>query len=237
MKLTILGNNGPYPCADGSCSGYLLRSDSGRTNLLIDCGTGVLAKLSKHLPWDALDAVILSHLHFDHMSDMLPMQYALQFHPRAEALPVYAPLTPAPVRALLEAPAYALQPMEDVQIGEFSVRFFPGRHPVQSFAMRIACDGAAFVYTGDTNEIEGLDRFAENADLLLADAGLSSADWKMAAPHLSAAGCGHLARSANVKRLLLTHAYEPKREAALAAARAGLTIPVDWAIPGNVYPF
>ena len=205
MKLTILGNNGPYPCAGGACSGYLLRSDSGRTSLLIDCGTGVLASFSKVLDWDMLDAVILSHLHFDHMSDMLPMQYALQFHPRAEALPVYAPLSPAPVRALLDVPAYALHPMEDAQIGEFSVRFFPGRHPVQSFAMRIACDGAAFVYTGDTNEIEGLDRLAEGADLLLADAGLSSADWKSTAPHLSAAGCGRLARCAGVKRLLLTH--------------------------------
>ena len=29
MKLTILGNNGPYPCAGGACSGYLLSSDSG----------------------------------------------------------------------------------------------------------------------------------------------------------------------------------------------------------------
>ena len=215
MKLTILGNNGPYPCPGGACSGYLLRSDSGNTKLLIDCGTGTLANLPKHLPWDALDAVILSHLHFDHMSDMLPMQYALQFHPRAEALPIYAPLTPAPVRALLEVPAYALQPMADVQIGEFSVRFFPGRHPVQSFAMRIECDGAAFVYTGDTTEIEGLDRFAENADLLLADAGLSSADWKYTAPHLSAAGCGRLARSASAKRLLLTHLNPKYAPAAL----------------------
>ena len=215
MKLTILGNNGPYPCEGGACSGYLLTSDSGNTKLLIDCGTGTLANLPKHLPWDALDAVLLRHLHFDHMSDMLPMQYALQFHPRAEALRVWAPMTPAPVRALLDVPAYALQPMEDVQIGEFSVRFFPGRHPVQSFAMRFECDGAAFVYTGDTNEIEGLGRFAENADLLLADAGLSSADWKIAAPHLSAAGCGRLARSANVKRLLLTHLNPKYAPAAL----------------------
>ena len=219
MKLTILGNNGPYPCPGGACSGYLLTSDSGNTNLLIDCGTGTLANLSKVLSWDALDAVLLSHLHFDHMSDMLPMQYALQFHPRAEALRVWAPMTPAPVRALLDVPAYALQPMEDVQIGEFSVRFFPGRHPVQSFAMRFECDGAAFVYTGDTNEIEGLGRFAENADLLLADAGLSSADWKIAAPHLSAAGCGRLARSANVKRLLLTH-LNPKYAPAFLESEA-----------------
>lgn len=215
MKLTILGNNGPYPCAGGACSGYLLSSDSGKTKLLIDCGTGVLANLSKVLPWDALDAVILSHLHFDHMSDMLPMQYALQFHPRTEALPVYAPLIPAPVRALLEIPAYALHPMEDVKIGEFSVQFFPGRHPVQSFAMHIDCDGATFVYTGDTNEIEGLDCFAEHADLLLADAGLNSADWKLSAPHLSAAGCGRLARSASVKRLLLTHLNPKYAPAAL----------------------
>lgn len=216
MKLIILGNNGPYPCAGGACSGYLLRSDSGRTNLLIDCGTGTLANLAKHLDWDALDAVILSHLHFDHMSDMLPMQYVLQFHPRAEALPVYAPLTPAPVRALLDVPAYALHPMEDVQIGEFSIRFFRGRHPVESHAMRIECDGAVFVYTGDTNEIENLDRFAANADLLLSDAGLSSADWKLSAPHLSAAGCGRLARSANVRRLLLTHLNPKYLPASLA---------------------
>ena len=40
-----------------------------------------------------------------------------------------------------------------------------------------------------------------------------------------------------MKRLLLTLAYEPKREAALRTARAGLTIAVDWAIPGSVVPF
>lgn len=219
MKLTILGNSGPYPCAGGACSGYLLSSDSGDTNVLIDCGTGVLANLSRALPWEKLDAVILSHLHFDHMSDMLPMQYALQFHPRTNPLPVYAPLTPAPVRALLDVSAYGLHPMEDGRIGALSVQFFPGRHPVESRAMRIECDGTCFVYTGDTNEVEGLDAFAAGADLLLADAGLSSDDWKMAAPHLSAAGCGRLARSAGAKRLLLTH-LNPKYDPAQLAAEA-----------------
>ena len=52
MKLTILGNNGPYPCASGACSGYLLSSDSGATNVLIDCGAGVLANLARALFWD-----------------------------------------------------------------------------------------------------------------------------------------------------------------------------------------
>lgn len=231
MRLTILGNNGPYPGAGGACSGYLLSSDGGDTNVLIDCGTGVLANLARSLPWEKLDAVILSHLHYDHMSDMLPMQYVLQFHPRENPLPVFAPESPAQVRALLNVPAYALRPMRDAQIGEFAVRFFPGRHPVESFAMRVECGSASFVYTGDTNEVAGLDRFAAGADLLLADAGLCTADWTMSAPHLSAAGCGRLAQSAGAKRLLLTHLnprYTPEaleEEAQAEFAHAEFTKP------------
>ena len=114
MKLTILGNNGPYPAAGGACSGYLLTGDHGRTQVLIDCGAGVLSGLSTWISWEALDAVILSHLHYDHMSDLLPMQYAMQFHPRPAPLPVFAPATPAPVRALLDVPAYDLRPMEEI---------------------------------------------------------------------------------------------------------------------------
>ena len=101
MKLTILGCNGPYPGAGGACSGYLLSEDD--THVLIDCGAGVIANLVRHIPWEALDAVVLSHLHYDHMSDLLPMQYALQFHPRETPLPVYAPATPERVRENCDA--------------------------------------------------------------------------------------------------------------------------------------
>ena len=90
MRLTILGNNGPYPAAGGACSSYLLESDSGSTAILVDCGAGALARLEERLPIERLDAVVLSHLHYDHMSDMLPLHYALQFRPRARALDVYA---------------------------------------------------------------------------------------------------------------------------------------------------
>ena len=219
MKLTILGCNGPYPTAGGACSGYLLSEAD--THVLIDCGTGTLANLPKYIPWEALSAVVLSHLHYDHMSDLLPMQYALQFHPREIPLPVYAPMTPAPVRALLDAPCYDLRPMEDARIGDIEFRFQPGRHPVESFAMRATANGRTFAYTGDTNEVDGLDSFLHGADVLLADAGLSAADWRMEAPHLSAERCAQLAARADCGRLLLTHLnpkYTP--ESLEAEARA-----------------
>ena len=47
MKLTILGNRGPYPTPNGACSGYLLESE--KTHILIECGTGVLAKMQHHI--------------------------------------------------------------------------------------------------------------------------------------------------------------------------------------------
>lgn len=209
MKLTVLGNNGPYPEQNGACSSYLLESDSGNTRILIDCGTGSLANLRGICTPDKLDAVILSHLHYDHMSDILPMQYALQFAPQREPLPVYAPKTPVQVRALLDAPCYAVKDIEDMTIGEIRITFFAARHPVETFAVRAEGDGSVFVFTGDTNETAGLADFCGNADLLLADAGLSEENWHDKAPHLSAARCGKLASEAGARRLLLTH-FNPK---------------------------
>ncbi len=206
MKLTILGNNGPYPAPGGACSGYLLSSASGKTNVLVDCGAGVLGNLAGKLSWEALDAVILSHLHFDHMSDLLPLQYALQFHPRTAPLLILAPSSPAPVWDLLKTvSAFNLQAIQPIQIGEISFSFQPVRHPVECFALKALCDGRSFVYTGDTNEVPGLEDFARNSDLLLADAGLSESDWNSNAPHLSALRCARLAKNSQCSRLLLTH--------------------------------
>lgn len=221
LKLTILGNNGPYPAPGGACSGYLLESDSGKTTLLIDCGTGVLANLMAADALDKLDAVVLTHLHYDHMSDLLPMQYAIQFHPRENPLPVYAPETPEGVRAILDAPCYDLWPCKDVTIGEMKISFNPARHPVETNAVAVSCDGARFVFTGDSNTDPLVEFFCEGADLLLADAGLNEADWTPTKPHYSAAQCGLLAKNARAKRLLLTH-FNPKYdpEALLEEARA-----------------
>lgn len=205
MKLTILGNNGPYPQKGGACSGYLLSSDSGRTNIIIDFGTGCLSNLPAHISYADINAMILSHLHFDHMSDMLPLQYALQFNPAAAPIPVFAPDAPAPVRELLNAPCFNTETIRNCEIGEMSIRVIPARHPVPTYAVRVECDGKVFGYTGDSNTLDTLPAFFEGCDLLLADAGLSLEHWNPNAPHFSAAGCGSLASSANAGKLLLTH--------------------------------
>jgi len=218
MTLTPLGVNGPYPAPRGACSSYLVEYDE--TSILLDCGTGALARLIMCLDLKKLDAVLLTHLHFDHMSDMLPMIYALAASGRASPLPVITPDQPANVRALMNAPALKLTPPADTQIGPFAIKFMWGRHPVPSYCVSLSTGLERMVYTGDTNTQPGLAGFAEYADLLLADAGLLSADWHENAPHLSAALCGSLAAEAKVGKLLLTH-LSPKydSQAILAEAR------------------
>lgn len=235
MRLTILGNNGPYPAPGGACSGYLLESDSGNTTILLDCGTGVLSRLADYTSLDRLDAVILSHLHYDHMSDMLPMHYALQFNPRKRPLNVYAPAQPSAVRALLTGNSIDIWPMRETIIGEMKISFCPVRHPVETYAVSVECDGARFVYTGDSNTDFALELFCDSADMLLADAGLSREDYAEEKPHLSAALCGKLAKDTGAKRLILTH-FNPKYDPNALCAEAREYYPyAEIAICGESY--
>ena len=224
MRLTILGNNGPFPAPGGACSGYLVESDSGETRILLDCGPGVLSRLEQILPPEKLNAIVLSHLHYDHMSDMLPMHYYFQFHPLNRAMNVFLPGTPAEVRALIEDKQFDLWPMRETSVGEMRLRFCRVRHPVTTFAVSVECDGKKLVYTGDTNTETALELFADGADLLLADAGLSNADYRENAPHLSAALCGQLAQNVRAKQLVLTH-LNPKYDPDLLLSEAKAVYP------------
>jgi ribonuclease BN (tRNA processing enzyme) len=60
----------------------------------VDAGPGSLAEILRHTTLDSLDAVWLSHLHLDHIGDILNTYYALAFGElpaRSTPLPVYAP--------------------------------------------------------------------------------------------------------------------------------------------------
>ena len=211
MRLTVFGVNGPYPAPGGACSGYMISSDDLKMHLLLDCGSGVLAKLAEWPTLPKLTAILLSHLHFDHMSDMLPMRYALEF--AGVNLPVYAPQTPAAQASLLSGGRFDLLPIADTAIGPFRVQFLPAKHPVEAYSISITEGGRKFVYTGDTNVNPALPLFADGADLMLADAGLLTRDWSERAPHLSARRCGEAAIEARAKALVLTHLsprYDPR---------------------------
>lgn len=200
MKLTVLGWQGPVPGAMGACSGYLLEADSGEA-IVLDMGSGSLSRLMRHRRPDSLSAIVLSHLHWDHISDMLPLGYLAG----ANSVPVFAQEGPVFARQALESVGWQLRAHENCTVGSFRLSFMPARHPVAASCVKVECDGKVFVYTGDTNTLPGLVDFAAGADLLLADAGLIEADWSEDKPHLSANLCACLAAECGAKKLVLTH--------------------------------
>ena len=131
MELTVLGMNGPFPAANGATSGYLMRGE--KTRVAMDMGSGTLGRLTALMPPEKLDALLLSHWHFDHCSDVLPLLFRLQAC-AAKPLDVYAPVDESSmVRKVVQQNStfclHDVQKGDEVQIGEFSVRVFAARHP------------------------------------------------------------------------------------------------------------
>ncbi len=220
MKLIVLGNQGPFPGADGACSGFLLQDKE--TNILIDCGSGVASRLQKYCKFEKLDAIVLSHLHSDHSSDMLVLRYAMQAKLMvkniAKALEVYTPPTPEHYYKELDFNgAFNLHKISDgmqVEVKGFKFTFYKTAHPVECYGMRIEKHGKVFAYSADTIYHENIIKLAENADLFLCEANATENIRKFSnPPHLSVKEACDIARKANSKKLLLTHFwFEEPRE-------------------------
>src|SRR3954471_17724403 len=103
VRITVLGKSPAWQDADGACSGYLV--EAGGLRVLLDCGPGVFAKLRRFVDYTRVDAVVISHLHADHVLDLVPFASGLRYAPRQQPVPVGGhPGTDAPARPRLIAP-------------------------------------------------------------------------------------------------------------------------------------
>ncbi len=212
LRLTILGCYGPYPGAGGACSGYLLEDHS--TKILIDCGNGVLSKLFAYCnDLNKLDAIFISHLHFDHMSDIFILRYAIDIRQKLgqvqKSIPIYLPVSP---QETFETIQYKetyniniIQAESKIAINNIKVNFSMTNHPIECYAMAFQSNKKRFVYSGDTRFYEGLIDFANDSDLFLCEASFPHRYLTDSVYHLSARQAGQIALRANVKKMILTH--------------------------------
>lgn len=213
MKLRCYGKYGPYPKGGSSTSCYMLEHDDKR--ILIELGCGALSKVLEQYEAKDIDAVFLSHLHADHMGDMLTFRYLLKAAQAAgeidSPLPVYMPAEPETEAGLLAnnpmMDAHFIEDGMSTKIFGIDISFASMPHPYPSYAMRFKADGKVFVYSGDTKENDRLAPFAKNADLFLMEAALLEKDVTGSSPHLSAVEAGRVANEAGARRMLVTHIF------------------------------
>lgn len=244
MNLIILGCYGPYTPAGGACSGYLLEHE-GRY-ILLDCGNGVLSKLQYHIKIESLDAVFISHLHSDHISDLFIMRYALQMDMelgrRNKPLKLFAPDEPASeFERLPYKDVFAVETLyegKSVDLASLNFTFMKTVHPIDCCAIKVELGaGKTFLFSGDTVYFPELISFARNTSLFLCEANYLQEDLVKGAPpnHLSAFQAGEIAQKAGVQRLLLTH-LPPHRECNMYLAEARMNFPdAALAEEGKVY--
>jgi ribonuclease BN (tRNA processing enzyme) len=215
MKLTVLGGAGGWPPARGACSGYLIEHDG--FGLLVDPGYAILPRLLEIMPAEAIDAVLVSHGHPDHVADLNPLLRARAMRDDAPPpLPAYAlPNSLRPVLALDQVDALQdacevreFEAGEAFPMGPFQVesRLLP--HFVPNAGFRVTASGLSITYTGDAGPSDDLVELASSTDLLLAEATyVESVPADSAASLNSALEVGRQASRAGAARLLLTHLW------------------------------
>lgn len=246
MRLTVLGCAGSFPGPESACSAYLVEAEGFR--LLLDFGPGALTALQRYAGLMTVDAILLTHLHCDHILDACSYVVVRRYAPGGPhpPIPMYAPAG-APDRL---AAAYSLEvaPLDDVYtfyglqpgtfpIGPFTVTVDRVNHPVETYGVRLEHNGAVLAYSADTAVCEPLVRLAQGADLFLCEASYLDGMPNPPDLHLTGGEAGEIATKAGVGRLLLTHLISAwgSEAATYDAATAAFTGPVEIVRPGARY--
>jgi ribonuclease BN (tRNA processing enzyme) len=178
MKVQFLGTGVGIPQYGRVQSGFIVESEYGGV-LLFDCGAGILQRLfeSGHVPLD-VDVIILSHLHLDHVSDVLALLKSRWLCNNPQCRIIGPPGTQEWIDKALGLYPY-LQGHFDLAVSEInpdiqidvgwncrlSCAF--GVHSVPSLGYRLEGEDRVIVYSGDTKPCKPIIELAKEADLLI----------------------------------------------------------------------
>lgn len=238
-QLTVLGGSAAGVGTGTGCSAYLVTVND--TNVVLDLGPNTIQQLRKHVDYRTLDAIVISHLHLDHILDVFALRFMLSYNPvKADRkIPLYLPPDGLEYfsraaqlfatssddvgeyfSAVFDMQAY--DPEGSVTIGDMTISFAPTVHIIPCWAMRVhPNDGDDLVYTADSGTDADLEAFVSGAAVVLADSAAApeAPDFVKAGIHFDAAAAATLARDAGANHLVLTHQWEeadPMNNAAIA---------------------
>ncbi len=193
MELIVLGCNGPYPAPYSATSGYLVRSEKGFVAL--DMGSGVFSRIGQLCKPEKIAAVVLSHLHHDHISDMGVFNYYLELLAKKRKfqgrIPCYVPPVKEAIAQLEKAYPYfrfiGVKEGGDFSFAGMQAEFSKLSHGIPNYGVRLTDlkTDKKLVYSGDTNVCPALERMLSKCDLWLGGAPFIGKEYMPAGGHLS----------------------------------------------------
>lgn len=222
-SLIILGSASGTPNRYRACSGYLIECD--RRLTLFDCGSGV-ARSFLNLGYDllALDRIVISHTHPDHVSDLpLLIQY-MHLSKRTAPVDIYLPEEFAGVFGLIIRAMYVIperfafevcthgyreglidnrpptiEAVANWHLAKYTddVLRFGLKNRMQSFSLKVVSDGFCVFYSGDVAGFDEIRRHAADCTLALIESS-----------HVDLAEVSDFAKSHPDMTVVLTHFAE-----------------------------
>ena len=212
LKVTLLGTGVGISQPGRSQAAILLENGQ---PLLLDCGAGTLLRLEQAgVPTEPLDTVVLTHLHLDHVSDLLALANA-RYLSGLPGLAVYGPKgtdlwfgllrSAYPNLEKMQFKVHELSPMDSFSIKGFDIFAEEARHSVTALAYRLEAEEKVIVYSGDTEPSARVTALADGADLLIHEC--SFPEPFDVTNHSTPLKLGNMLRNQGVKRVVLTHLY------------------------------
>jgi ribonuclease BN (tRNA processing enzyme) len=221
VKVRFLGSGDAF--GSGGRFQTCIHVESGASQLLLDCGASSLIAMRRFaVDPQAIDTVILSHLHGDHFGGVPFLILDGQFKRRTrpllvagppgvetrvrEAMEVFFPGSTR-IERKFETRFVELADRVTVEVGPVHVTGYEVSHAsgAPPFALRITGEGKIVTYSGDTEWTDSLVDAARGADLFIAEA--LSYD-KRIRYHLDLATLLEHRSRLDCRRLILTHMGE-----------------------------
>jgi ribonuclease BN (tRNA processing enzyme) len=220
MRLITLGTGNAF--AEGGRFHSAVAIRTGHKTLLVDCGPCIMPALrrAKIMP-EEIDAVLVTHLHGDHIGGVPMLLLEYQFGSRRkrpllvvgpkrcvarlEALTALMFREVARKRRNFPVVYQEIAPRDEVRLpGGTRIRAYPMKHVdwESCLGYRIESRGKSIAITGDTTWCPSIPEMSQGADLLLTEC----THFDSASPvHLSYTGLLKHESEISAKRLVLTH--------------------------------
>jgi ribonuclease BN (tRNA processing enzyme) len=240
LTLTVLGCDGSHASAGGAASGYLVRQWETGTTIWIDAGPGTFANLQRFCDPRTVDAIVLTHEHGDHWSDVDGFLTAGRWTANPPWGPVRVLAAPGVSEKMMQDPDGVLEfeeitPSTTAAIGGLTLSFSRTDHPPVTFAVRVDGGGRSLGYSADTGPEWSFAELGTDLDLALSEATYTR-EYEGTAGHMSGRQAGLKARESGVRRLLITHCSPViDRQAVAKEATEAFGGPIEQAAVGRGY--
>lgn len=247
VQLTVLGSSGTYPSRENPASSYLVTD--GSTAIWCDAGPGSYQALLSVMDPRELSAIVISHRHPDHCTDLFALFHAITYSPRPiEGLTLIANRSVIDhAERFLDAGedhavhrAFDIRPTEGgdiLQVGAIEVTAVEMDHSAPTLGFRFESDAQSIFYTADTGPGGDWQTRVGPVDLLVSEASMQGASLGDGSVlHLTASQAGEIASRLGATRLLLTHIpphLDPIVSVREAEATFGKTVMA--AVPGATH--